>query len=157
MEERFLADRNLGKLAKWMRILGYDTLYDRGNADGAFLRRAREDGRITLTRPRDINTLAEGRSVVLITSDHVPAQIGEVLSALALSPDPSRRMTRCLDCNASLEEISKEAVSGLVAAYVYEQQVRFMRCPSCGGIFWPGTHHLHIEETLRRRSPAGHP
>ena len=90
MEERFVADRNLGKLAKWLRILGYDTLYDRGDADQDFLRRAAEDGRIALTRKRDLARLTHPGSLVVVKADRVEAQIGEVLKALDLQPDPSR-------------------------------------------------------------------
>jgi uncharacterized protein with PIN domain len=157
VEERFTADRNLGKLTKWLRILGYDTVYDRGSADRDFLRRAKQEGRIALTRKRDIGALRQGVPLVLVRSDHVGGQIGEVLRTLALQPDPTRRMTRCLKCNVRLEEVPKETVAGLVAGYVYLQHDRFKKCLSCGGIFWPGTHRLCIEEALRRRSPAGRP
>jgi uncharacterized protein with PIN domain len=155
VEERFLTDCNLGKLSKWLRILGYDTLYDREKADCAFLCRAKEEGRIALTRKRKLAALCRVEPLVLVKSDQVVGQIGEVLRALALDPDPARLMTRCLNCNACLEEALKKEVTGLVPNYVYMQYERYKRCPSCGRIFWPGTHRLHIEEILRRRSRAG--
>ena len=152
MDIRFLCDRNLGTLSKWLRILGYDTLYDRGNADRNFLRRAGEEGRIALTRKRDLAGLSHTGRLVVVKADHAGRQIGELLEALALEPDPAQRMTRCLKCNAPLEEAPKETVEGHVPAYVYEKYLLFRRCPSCGGIFWPGTHRQHVEEDLRRRS-----
>ncbi len=154
MEERFIADRNLGKLAKWLRILGYDTLYDRGSADRDFLRRAEEDGRIALTRKRDLARLAGPGSLIVVKADRVEAQIGEVLTELKSEPDPSRRMTRCLHCNAPLEEVPKASVEGLVPAYVYGVSNRFRRCPRCGKIFWPGTHTRHVEECLKTQLPS---
>ncbi len=157
MEERFVADRNLGKLAKWLRILGYDTLYERGCADRDFLRRAEEDGRIALTRKRDLAHLTQPGSLVVVKADRVEAQIGEVLKELGKEPDPARRMTRCLHCNAPLEEVPKASVEGLVPAYVYEVSTQFRRCPRCGKIFWPGTHSRHVEEYLRTRVPARPP
>lgn len=158
MEERFTADRNLGKLAKWLRILGYDTLYDRENADRNFLRRVAAGGRIALTRKQGLARLSQqpGRLVV-VKADRVEKQIGEVTTALNLTPDPGKRLTRCLRCNEPLGEVDREAVEGLVPAYVFEKYDRFLRCPSCLGIFWPGTHHQRVEEELRSRSPAHHP
>jgi uncharacterized protein len=153
MEVRFAADRNLGKLAKWLRILGYDTLYDRGDADRSFLRRAAEDGRIALTRKRDLVAPAHPGSLVVVKADRVEAQIREVLQKLGREPDPSLRMTRCLNCNAPLEEVSKASVEGLVPAFVYTAHTRFRRCPLCGKIFWPGTHARHVEERLKARLP----
>ena len=73
MEERFAADRNLGKLVKWLLILGYDTLYDRGTADRHFLRRAGEDGRIALTRKRDLARLAHPELLVVVNADPLHA------------------------------------------------------------------------------------
>ncbi len=153
MEERFIADRNLGKLAKWLRILGYDTLYDRGCADRGFLGRAREDGRIALTRRQDLSRLAHQGSLIVVKADRVEAQIGHVLKELGKEPDPSRRMTRCLRCNAPLEEVPKASVEGRVPAYVYIVSTRFRRCPRCGKIFWPGTHTRHVEERLKAQLP----
>lgn len=157
MDERFLCDRNLGKLTKWLRILGYDTLYYDGNADRDFLRKADREGRIALTRKRDLlRQRPEGRLIV-INADQVDAQLMEMMDALSLSPDPSRRMIRCLRCNAMLEEVAKEAVEGLVPLYVYRSCTRFQRCARCGRIFWPGTHSRHIEEALRRCIPSRRP
>jgi len=152
MEARFTADCNLGKLAKWLRILGYDTLYERRNADRRFLMNAWGAGRIALTRKRDIAALPLRRALVVVNADRVARQIGEVLEALMLDPDPARRMTRCLRCNELMEEVDREGVEGLVPAYVYQKYPRFRRCPRCSGIFWPGTHRRNVEEALRKRS-----
>ena len=153
MEERFVADRNLGKLVKWLRILGYDTLYDRGAADRDFFRRAREEGRIALTRKRALARLAHQGSLIVVKADRVEAQIGQVLEELGMVPDLSQQMTRCLHCNVLLEEVPKAAVEGRVPAYVYEASPRFRQCPRCGKIFWPGTHTRHVQERLKTQLP----
>lgn len=152
MGARFSADCNLGKLAKWLRILGYDTLYERGKADRSFLMKAAEEGRIALTRKRDLAGLSPPGHLVVVKADRVAGQIGEVLEALALEPDAAKRMSRCLRCNDLMEEVGKERIEGLVPAHVYQKYARFRRCPSCDGIFWPGTHRRHVEEILRKRS-----
>ncbi len=153
MDVRFIADRNLGKLAKWLRIIGYDTVYDRGNADRNFLRRADDEGRVALTRKRDLAHLPYAGRLVIVSADRVEKQIGEVLQTLDLKPDPARRMTRCLRCNAPLEEASKEAVTGQVPAYVLETCGQFHICRHCGRIFWPGTHSRHVEQYLQTHIP----
>ncbi len=153
MDVRFIADRNLGKLAKWLRILGYDTLYDRGSGDGAFLRKAGDEGRIALTRKRGLAHLSPPGRLVVVNADRVGRQIGEVLEALTLKPDPAERMTRCLRCNALLEEVSPEAVTGRVPAYVSGTCTHFRICRLCGRIYWPGTHPRRVEEYLRTHLP----
>ncbi len=154
---RFITDGNLGTLAKWLRILGYDTLYYRRNADRDFLLKAEKEGRIALTRKRDLARLPHQGRLVVVNAARAGAQIGEVLEALSLQPDPARRMSICLNCNASLEEIRKEAAEGLVPAFVYDKSTHFRRCPLCGKIFWPGTHGEHVEEYLRLRNPSHRP
>lgn len=157
MAEMFICDRNLGKLAKWLRILGYDTLYCRGNAERDFLRQAEREGRIYLTRKRDFTRRSHSGRLFVIEADRVEGQIGEVVKALSLTPDPARRMSLCLRCNAPLEEVAREAVEGLVPVHVYRNYSEFRRCSRCGRVYWPGTHRLHIEESLRMRIPSDRP
>jgi uncharacterized protein with PIN domain len=157
MDVRFSADRNLGKLAKWLRIFGYDTLYDRGNADRNFLRKAWGEGRVALTRKRDLAGFSHTGRLVVVKADHIGGQLGEVLEALVLAPDPALKMTRCMNCNAPLDEAPKESVECLVPDYVYSTCTQFRRCPLCGRIFWPGTHPRHVEEYLMTRIPARRP
>jgi uncharacterized protein with PIN domain len=153
MDVRFVADRNLGTLAKWLRILGYDTLYEREVADLDILQKAAAEGRIVLTRKRRFARLSfEGRLVV-VKADHVRLQLGEVLEALSLEPDPTKKMTRCLVCNTVLADIPKTHAEGRVPAYVYLTYARFKSCPSCGRIYWPGTHRQNIEASLKVRRP----
>ena len=153
MDVRFLCDRNLGKLAKWLRILGYDTLWEPANADRGFLRKARREGRIILTRKRNLGGGGSGRLIVVRT-DRVEGQIAEILEALTMKPDPKDRMTLCLRCNAILEAVTKEEVEAAVPAYVYQNSTYFRKCPICGRIYWPGTHARNVEKLLRMRIPT---
>jgi hypothetical protein len=156
MDVRFATDCNLGKLAKWLRILGYDTLYERGNADPDFLLKAAAEGRVALTRKQDLACLPHAGRLVVVKADLVRLQLGEVLDALSLIPDPVKKMTRCLSCNTSLEEIPKERAEGVVPLYVYVTCDQFKGCPSCRRIYWPGTHRRHIEKSLGVRIPHHH-
>lgn len=153
MDIRFIADRNLGTLTKWLRILGYDTLYERGNADLDFLRKAAAEGRIALTRKRNLACRPHPACLVVVKADRTPDQLAEVLEALTIIPNPVKRMTLCLRCNKPLEAIPKETAEGLVPVYVYQKYRQFRRCPLCGRIFWPGTHRERVEERLKTQLP----
>jgi uncharacterized protein with PIN domain len=154
MDLRFVADYNLGKLAKWLRILGYDTLWEPRNADREFLQEAGEAGRIALTRRRGLAALPHVGPLIVLTDDRVEGQLGEILEALIMKPDPKDRMTRCLRCNTILESVNKEEVEAAVPAHVYQNSTYFRKCPICGRIYWPGTHSRNVEKLLRMRIPT---
>jgi uncharacterized protein len=153
MDVRFLCDLNLGKLVKWLRILGYDTLWDRGNADRGFLRKADETGRIVLTRNRNLRVIGSGR-IIVVKADRVEKQICEVLEVLNIKPDQKDRMVRCLLCNTMLKTVTKEEAEGEVPAYVYRNSAYFRKCPICKRIYWSGTHARNVEKILKMRIPT---
>jgi uncharacterized protein with PIN domain len=144
---KFLCDRNLGKLAKWLRILGYDTLYEA--TDRGFVHQAAQGQRIALTRRRQPVGAAAGRLLVL-EADRADRQIAELVEALSLKPDPANRMTRCLSCNERLCPVAGAEVEQAVPAYVCQTVANFKKCPGCGRIYWPGTHGRHVEQHLAR-------
>ena len=154
MDIRFVADRNLGTLVKWLRILGYDTLYQRGKADLNFLKKAAAEGRVALTRKRNLACRSPSVRLVVVKADHARDQLAEVLAVLAITPNPVKRMTLCLRCNAPLEAIPKKIAEGLVPVYVYQTYEQFRRCSLCGRIYWPGTHCERVEEHLKTRIPS---
>ncbi len=147
---KFLADSSLGRLSKWLRLLGYDTVYYRGEADRSFLRKAEKEGRAVLTRRRDVLARQHPGSVVFLENDRVQDQIEEVLEKLDLRPEPEKRFTLCLRCNESLRAAIPDEVQPLVPDYVFRTQKEFRVCPVCGGVFWPGTHRDRMLSTLRR-------
>jgi len=137
---KFMTDANLGSLAKWLRILGFDTVYYRGNADRTFLRQAEKENRIALSRKKDLAKRQYSGRLLVIASDLAKDQIEEVLNAFSLRPDPAGFFSICLKCNESLENVEKDIIEGLVPAFIYSQHTRFHRCPSCKKIYWPGSH-----------------
>lgn len=149
---KFLADSMLGKLAKWLRLLGYDTLYQRDAEDRELVRIALQEDRVLLTRD---NELAGRRMVrdrtLFIDSQSTWSQLRQVIRHFGLESENSL-FTRCLVCNAVLEDIPKSSVEGLVPPYVYQTQDRFQRCPSCSRIYWRGTHVEHVMDVLARES-----
>jgi len=154
---KFIADTNLGKLAKWLRILGYDTVSHRGKTDRDFLRKAQREGRVALTRKKDMAARQFSGKLVTVESDHVQEQLGEVMEKLSICADASRLFSICVRCNAALVAVGKEDVAGMVPAFVYDTQSAFRRCPSCRGIFWPGTHIDNAFNQLKTHIQRHHP
>lgn len=145
----FLADSMLGKLARWMRTLGYDVEYDPYVDDNDLVKRAVEGDRLVLTRD---TRLVERKSMkgrtLFIKSDRVEGQLKEVTSVYP--PEEGMFLTRCLRCNAVLREVPRESVRERVPPYVYETQRSFSECPACKRVYWGGTHRAGMVEELER-------
>ena len=138
-EIKFAADAMVGKLARWMRVLGFDVAYWKRIDDDELIRIAEAENRIILTRDTGIAARRpDTRRCVLIESDHYKQQLRQVLDAFALTE--FHVFSRCLECNTLLETVDKEAVFERVPPFVYLTQDRFAACPSCGRVFWHGTH-----------------
>ena len=153
---RFIADCMLGKLARWLRILGFDAAYDRRISDDDLIARARAEGRTLLTRDTRLVRRRDLPPHLLIQSESAPAQLRQVLDDLRLEPNPRRLLSRCLICNEPTSEISREEARGEVPPYVFSTQRRFARCPACLRIYWRAT---HVEDMLERLglAPSGGP
>ena len=138
---KFLADVMLGRLATWLRLLGFDTAYWNDATDAELARRARIEQRILLTRDVEL-TRRRGIRAVLIESEQVEDQVRQVFHVLNLTAQEA--FSRCAECNSLLEEVSKESVRGQVPPYVFHTQERFRHCPRCGRVYWRGTHWARI-------------
>lgn len=137
----------LGSLAKWLRILGYDTLFDPNLDDHHLVRLARSENRVLLTRDRQLAQRRRVRTLLIIDED-LDGQIRQVLRDLDLVPE--RSLSRCLVCNAPLEAITPEAARARVPAYVAETQHTFKQCPVCLRVYWRGTHWQQMDRALNR-------
>jgi uncharacterized protein with PIN domain len=146
---RFIADDQLGKLARWMRILGLDTLYSQEIEDRELIRRAVEERRILLTRDTRIAAEPGEARCLFIESDNWIEQLRQILSAYRLKVSPEKLFTRCLLCNSPLSPIGKDDVKERVPPFVFRTQEEFVRCPTCDKIYWQGTHVSHVLEKLR--------
>ena len=146
---RFVVDTMLGRLARWLRAMGYDTLYPGQADDRHLLQLARGEERILVTRDRMLARLAEPRSC-LIHTEPVDDQVLEAVERLALSPDDDQWLSRCLECNERLERQARESLQGLVPEHVFATHSDFMRCPGCARIYWAGSHADRMIERLAR-------
>lgn len=142
---RLLADCMLGRLAKWLRLLGYDTVYENDATDHELARRARAEGRVLLTRDREL-AARRGLDTLLIRSEVLEEQLEEVQDAIGPPPDAS--LTRCSVCNGQLEDVSVAEIADRVPPYVRRTHSDFRRCVRCGRVYWRGTHVDGIEEEL---------
>ena len=147
-EPRLIADVMVGRLARWLRILGFDVLYSNRRDDDDILRIASADRRIVLTRDRGLAARLPADLLIFITRDDVDSQVDEVLERLGRPQ--FRVLSRCVECNTPLEKVDKEAVFERVPPYVYLTQDEFAQCPSCLRIYWRGTHASHIASKLHR-------
>jgi uncharacterized protein with PIN domain len=134
---KLLADGMLGRLAKWLRLLGYDTVYDSDADDDELARRARAEGRLLLTRDRELAD-RRGLRTLFVGSETLEEQVSQVQADLGAPPDPA--LSRCSVCNEPLEEATPEEVAGQVPPYVLRVHGEFRRCPHCGRVYWPGSH-----------------
>ena len=146
---RFIADAMLGRLARWLRTLGYDTAYDDAIADADLVRRGFEEGRHILTRDRKLLHEWHIDGALLVDSDSTLEQLAEVVAAFRL-PRPDRLFTRCRVCNGLLESADRQAVVDRVPARVSARVQDYAECPDCGRVYWEGTHTARMRSVLGR-------
>ncbi|MEW6713560.1 MAG: Mut7-C RNAse domain-containing protein [Nitrospirota bacterium] len=146
---KFIADAMLGRLAKWMRIIGCDVAYYRKIEDAELVELAAKDNRLILTKD---NLLIKRRKAkgnyFLVESNSYKEQLKQMVTRFSIDPYQSL-LTRCIECNILLTEIAKDEGRESVPEYVYNSQTSFMRCPECEKIYWPATHKSKIIKTLK--------
>ncbi len=150
---KFIVDNNVGKLAKWLRTMGYDTQFFKGSNDSRMVAIALTEGRVILTKDTQImkrGVITRGRlKAILIQSDQPEMQMQQVVGSLHLDCR-FKPFSVCLECNQPLVEKTKEQVKDLVPPYVFKTQNQFMECPSCHRIYWRGTHWQRMRERLNK-------
>jgi hypothetical protein len=134
----FIADAMLGKLAKRMRLLGFDVLYDPALDDNAIIRLAIEQDRVILTRDTALASRPLAQNPILIKSDLVDEQLKQVLDAFTM-PDKDA-FTRCSVCNEQLSELNRQQARDLVPDHIAATVNVFWRCGKCGRVYWKGSH-----------------
>ena len=143
MKPRFIIDVNVGKLAKKLRMMGYDALFVNELDDSELVRIALKEGRVLLTKDSGITrrgVVFTGKiKAVLIETDDVREQLRQVVTALQLQP-ASNPFSRCMECNHLLIPREKDEIRDIVPPYVLKTQEHYMQCPGCNRIYWRGTH-----------------
>jgi uncharacterized protein with PIN domain len=145
---KFLADRMLGKLAKNLRMLGYDTIYYRGEDAYQLIRMARQEGRVILTRNTKLLPKRPEDRILRVMEDKPSLQLKDLIQKGYISLDDENLFSRCLLCNTLLNEIPREESEGKVPDFIFYQQKEFFRCPQCLRIYWQGSHQENMQKRM---------
>jgi uncharacterized protein with PIN domain len=158
MEVKFIADNNVGKLARWLRLIGYDTLLFKQKNDGQMIKRALSEDRVILTKDTQFmkrRLVTNGTlKTIHIKQDDPKLQAQELVKTLNLNYH-LKPFSLCLECNQILIARSKEEVQNLVPARVFETQTQYTQCPACHRIYWPGTHWQAMVKKLQNLQGRG--
>jgi hypothetical protein len=146
-EPRFIADVHLGKLARYMRLLGLDTAYERALDDGAIAEKARAERRILLTRGRGLLKRSIVTHGYAVRSHDPEAQLREVVAAFDLRKRIAP-FTRCLKCNGAIRRVDKSEIEHELPPHTRESYDRYLRCESCGALYWPGAHYERLRSIV---------
>lgn len=151
---KFLADENVAKLGRWLRILGYDVAYQSPALDAQLALKALRENRIILTRDREFVQRQMVERHLLLTSQDPVEQLRQVIQTFRLKLDRNSFFTRCLDCNTPIQSVPKTEVRSVVPDYVYRTQDQFHQCPTCNKLFWAGSHTTNFHDWLKRVGEA---
>lgn len=143
---RFAVDRMLGRLARWLRVLGHDVAYGSHLGGRTLVACARREGRLLLTRDTRLLRDPQLPPHLFVESDDFREQLRQVAAAVALAePAP---FARCLDCNALLSDVPRDEARDRVPPYVFATTAQFLACPRCHRLYWPATHRDHMRREL---------
>ncbi|MEA3506829.1 MAG: Mut7-C RNAse domain-containing protein [Elusimicrobiota bacterium] len=147
--KKFLVDYMLGRLCRWMRILGIDTAYHRPEDNLNIVYRSLKEKRVIITRNLKLkNSPVFG--IFIIDTDSYRQQLKEFLNKFNITINPEKLFTRCPDCNGELASIKKKEVKEKVPDYVYKTRKVFSICPDCRKLYWKGTHKELIDRFLNK-------
>jgi uncharacterized protein with PIN domain len=152
LDTKFICDDHCGRLARWLRFLGFDCLYQRDIDDHTLLRLAIDEQRTILTKDHALAEQAMARSLILLQSAVSLEQLAQVIGDLKLRIDLSRIGTRCSVCNGIAVSVPLEQIADRVPPYVRKTQTAFRECAHCHRIYWAGT---HVQRMLERLHAAG--
>ena len=145
-----MVDINVGRLAKWLRAMGYDTIFPKENGDNELVRIALRENRVLVTRDAGIALRRVVRlgqmSVALIEKDDLRSQLKQLVQDLEL--DLSGGFSLCVCCNEPLHSIDKQDVADLLPPYVLLTPPKLFECPECRRVYWPGTHWANMKSEL---------
>jgi len=148
-EPKFVLDVHLGKLTRYMRMMGFDTIYKNNYNDDGLIKISLDDKRTILTRDREIlkrNDVTHGHWV---RNENPEEQLKEIIERFDLK-DQIKEFTRCLECNDLLKKVEKELVIEKLPPKVKEWYNEFFLCPQCNRIYWKGSHYERMQELISR-------
>lgn len=148
-QPKFISDVMLGSLSKWLRILGFDTLYFKDIDDNELIKISKQEQRILLTRDTRLIRRKMIDKYILVSSDDVLEQVKEVLKTLSMS-STLECFSRCAKCNGELFIVNKESVANNVPEYVFLNFDSFFKCRGCGKVYWEGSHIKSMNNKVKK-------
>ncbi|MBO0888090.1 Mut7-C RNAse domain-containing protein [Candidatus Bathyarchaeota archaeon] len=149
---RFIVDGMLGGLARWLRMLGYETDYDSDMDDNSLLKHSQEKKAILLTRDEELHNRATAKGVtsVLVQGETEEVRLAQLVKSVGISLTVNMANTKCPGCGSELREISKQEAAGTVPSASLTLYDRFWKCTGieCGKTYWVGSHWKRIHQTL---------
>lgn len=146
-EPKFIFDVHLGKLAKFMRLLGFDSAYKNDFSDDELVQKSLDERRTILTKDRDLLKRSDVAHGYWIRSRTLKDQLEEIINRFQLK-NKINLFSRCLICNSLLQPIEKEKVADRIPPKVKELQTRFSLCQNCDKVYWKGTHYENMKNVL---------
>lgn len=141
---RFATDATLGKLGRHLRVAGFDTLCQHQNRSPASFWATLDAERVILTRTKAVKARFDHRRLLFIRDNSPLEQMRQVVVEAGITQHDLRPLSRCLDCNTSIQAVDRLAVKDRVPAYVWHRQQTFHECDQCRRIYWAGSHHQHM-------------
>jgi uncharacterized protein with PIN domain len=149
---KFIVDHNVARLARWLRMMGYNATVFSEIDDWQMIRIALAEDRVVITRDTGVmkrRVITSGRlKALLITGDDPEKQIQQVINVFQL--DTKRSLTLCLECNVPLLPVDRELIKDRVPPYVYKTKIQFFECPACRRVYWQGTHWEAMKQKLKK-------
>jgi uncharacterized protein with PIN domain len=149
-EPRFVCDDNLGKLARYLRVGGFDTIFDKNITDGTIIQISLDEQRHILTRDHRLIERTLVRDYFLIENNLWPDQLRAVMSHFGLRFKKERMFVRCLEDNTVIVPVEKKEIKELVYPFTYKTHDEFRQCPTCKRVYWSGTHITAVTDRLKR-------
>jgi uncharacterized protein with PIN domain len=150
---KFVCDDNLGKLAKYLRVLGFDTRFDEIIDNNSLLRIAASGERYLLTRDHKLLSKSIPHGILLLENDEPLNQLSTVIQKLDLRIDPELLFNRCSRCNELCHVVDKQTISGKVFPFILKTQDIIKQCPSCKRFYWRGSHYKALLKKLKSAIP----
>jgi uncharacterized protein len=151
---KFILDAHLGKLAKFLRMFGFDTLYKNDYPDETIRKIAGQESRIILTRDKDLLNHKDVTHGYYVRAVHPKDQLAEIIVKFDLYSQASP-FTLCLNCNQPLINLEKEKIRAEVDSDTFRIFSEFYRCPECRKIYWKGSHYEHMKEFIGQKINNG--
>ena len=146
----FIVDKPLGKLSKWLRILGFDTIYELDDSKHDRPMDLKKEKRIRLSCTISDRNRMESNQILFIVSNDSFEQLKQVIHALGINLEDIRPFSRCNRCNTLIKPVDKDSIRGIIPDYIWETHTNFRFCCYCQKIYWPGNHTKEGKEIIKR-------